>query len=159
MKGVPSQTMTGKLEDFVERHFRYVAPDLKDQTVVLDRTHRVGWPARSPGQAQDILTCLHHYKQRETIMAAAWDQPLIDFEGFRVGLFQDLSSLTLQRRKTLRPVTDFLRDNNIRYKWGNPFHLQFVWQNETCAVRTIEEAQALEGMPPRLWETVPPPKN
>ncbi|KAJ1163976.1 hypothetical protein NDU88_004423 [Pleurodeles waltl] len=79
IKGVPSQAVTGKLEDFVERLFRYVAPDLKDQTVLLDKTNRVGQPARSPGQAQNILTCLHDYKQRETIMAAARDQPLIDF--------------------------------------------------------------------------------
>ncbi|KAJ1090836.1 hypothetical protein NDU88_003964 [Pleurodeles waltl] len=159
IKGVSSQAVTGKLEDFIEHLFRYVAPDLKDQTVVLDRTHRDGLPAHSPGQAQDILTCLHHYKQRETIMAGGWDQPLIDFEGFRVGLFQDLFSLMLHRCRTLRPLTDFLRENNIRYKWGHPFRLQFVWQNETRAAHTIEEAQALEGMPPRLREMVPPPND
>ncbi|KAJ1084168.1 hypothetical protein NDU88_004320 [Pleurodeles waltl] len=150
IKGVPSQAVTGKLENLVERLFRYVALDLKNQTVVLDRTQRIGRPACSPGTGQDILTCLHHYKQRETIMAVAWDQPLIDFEGFRVGLFQDLSTLTLQWRRMLRPVTDFRRENNIRYKWGHPSRLQFVWQNETRAVRTVEEAQALEGMLPRL---------
>ncbi|KAJ1119870.1 hypothetical protein NDU88_008054 [Pleurodeles waltl] len=84
IKGVSSQAVTGKLEDFMECLFRYVAPDLKDQNVVIDRTHRVGRPARSPVQAQDILICLHHYKQRETKMAQAQDQPLIDFEGFHV---------------------------------------------------------------------------
>ncbi|KAJ1157506.1 hypothetical protein NDU88_010217 [Pleurodeles waltl] len=128
-------------------HFQHVAPALKDQTVVLDRTQRVGHSARSPGQAQDILTCLHHYKQRETIMVAVRDQPMIDFEGFRAGLFQDLLMLTLQRRRALRPVMDFLRESGIRYKWGHPFCLHFVWQNETHSIRTLEEAQALEGMP------------
>ncbi|KAJ1217411.1 hypothetical protein NDU88_005005 [Pleurodeles waltl] len=73
IKGVTSQAVTGKLEDFVERLFRHVTPDLKGQTVVLDRTHRVGRSARTPGQAQDILTCLHCYKQREIIMAAVRD--------------------------------------------------------------------------------------
>ncbi|KAJ1090849.1 hypothetical protein NDU88_003977 [Pleurodeles waltl] len=75
-----------QLED-LENRSRYGAPYLKDQTLVLDRTHRVGRPAYSPGQAQDILTCLHHYKQREIIMLAARDHPVIDFEGFCVGLF------------------------------------------------------------------------
>ncbi|KAJ1140057.1 hypothetical protein NDU88_006418 [Pleurodeles waltl] len=56
IEGVPSQAVTGKLEDFVERLFHHVAPDLKDQTVVLDRTHRAGRPARWPGLPQDILT-------------------------------------------------------------------------------------------------------
>ncbi|KAJ1096194.1 hypothetical protein NDU88_001338 [Pleurodeles waltl] len=41
-KSVPSQAVTGKLEDFVEHLFRHVALDRKDQTLVLDRMHRVG---------------------------------------------------------------------------------------------------------------------
>ncbi|KAJ1157080.1 hypothetical protein NDU88_009795 [Pleurodeles waltl] len=101
IKGVPLQAITGKLEDFVVRLFHHMAPDLKDQTVVLDRTHRGGHPVHLPGQDQDILTCLYHYKQRETIMEAVRDQSLRDFECFRIGLFQDLSTLTLQRRRTL----------------------------------------------------------
>ncbi|KAJ1160258.1 hypothetical protein NDU88_000760 [Pleurodeles waltl] len=154
----PRRGVTEKLEDFVECLFCHVAPDLKDQTLVPDRTHGVGRPARSPGQAQVILTCLYHYKQREIIiMTAAQDQSVIDFEGFRVGLFQDLSMLTLQRRRTLRPVTDFMRDNGIRCKWCHPFRLQFVWQNETCIVRTVEEAQTLEGLLPRFGDKAPSP--
>ncbi|KAJ1114206.1 hypothetical protein NDU88_002445 [Pleurodeles waltl] len=146
IKGVPPQAVTGKLEDFVERLFRHVAPDLRDQTLVLDGTHRVGRMTSSPGQAQDRLTRLHHYKQQEIIMMVARDHPVIEFEGFHVGLFQDLSLQTLQRCRAFRPVTDFLRDNGIKCKWGHPFRLQFIWQNETCIVRTMVEAQALEGM-------------
>ncbi|KAJ1099764.1 hypothetical protein NDU88_004860 [Pleurodeles waltl] len=71
IKGVPSQPVIGKVEDFVEHLLRHVAPD---PTVVLDRMHRVRRPAHLLGQAQDILTCLHHYTQREIIMAAVWDQ-------------------------------------------------------------------------------------
>ncbi|KAJ1192832.1 hypothetical protein NDU88_002138 [Pleurodeles waltl] len=139
-------------EDFVVRLFQHVAPALKDQNIILDRTHRADHPARSPGQAQDILTCLHYYRQWETMMAAVLNQTSIEFEGHRVGLFQDSSMLTLQRCETLRPVTDFLREKGIRYKWGHPFHLHFVWQNETRSIRTLEEAQSLDGMPPHPGE-------
>ncbi|KAJ1187304.1 hypothetical protein NDU88_004081 [Pleurodeles waltl] len=95
IKGVPAQAVTETLEDFVVRLFRHVAPALKKQNIVLDRTHRAGQPTHMPGQAQDILTCLHHYKQREAIMAAVRDTTSIEFEGHRIGLYQDLL-ITLQ---------------------------------------------------------------
>ncbi|KAJ1145073.1 hypothetical protein NDU88_011365 [Pleurodeles waltl] len=123
---------------------------LKEQDIVLDRTDRAGRPARAPGQAQDILTCLHYCKQREVIMAAVRDTTSIEFEGHRVVLYQDLSMLTLQRHRLLRPVTDFLREEGIRYKWGHPFRLLFTWQNELHSNRTLEEAQRLERMPQNL---------
>lgn len=78
-KGVPLRVDAGKLEDFVTRLFRYVAPVLEDQEIVLDRTHRAGRPARNPGQSQDILTCLHSYLQKE-IMATTQDKVTIQFK-------------------------------------------------------------------------------
>ncbi|KAJ1091593.1 hypothetical protein NDU88_004712 [Pleurodeles waltl] len=149
-QGVPTQAVLGPLQDFVVRLFKHVAPELKDQAIILDKTHRAGHPARSLGQAQGILTCLHHYNQRETILVAAHNQNVIEFEGHRIGLFQELLILILQRRRTLRQITNFLHERDIRYKWGHPFRLQFVWLNEKLSIRTMEEAQALERMPPGL---------
>ncbi|KAJ1088163.1 hypothetical protein NDU88_001322 [Pleurodeles waltl] len=123
IKVVPAQAMTGNLEEYVVRHFRHVAPALKEQNIVLERTQRAGPPTRSPGQTQDILICLHYYKQREAIMAAVRDQTMIEFEGHRKGLFHDLSMLTLQCHRALQLVMDFLRERGIRYKWGHRFHL------------------------------------
>ncbi|KAJ1081905.1 hypothetical protein NDU88_002077 [Pleurodeles waltl] len=150
IKGVPAQAVVAPLEDFVVRLFRHVAPALKEQDTVLDKTHRAGRPARAPGQAQDILTCLHYYKQREVIIVAVRDTTSIEFEGHRVGLYQDLSMIKLQRRRLLRPVTDLLREEGIRYKWGHPFRLLFTWQNELCSIRNLEEAQRMEGLPQNL---------
>ncbi|KAJ1151005.1 hypothetical protein NDU88_003792 [Pleurodeles waltl] len=56
IKGLTTQAIVGPLEDFVVRLFRHVAPALKEQNFVLNRTHRAGRPARAPWQAQDILT-------------------------------------------------------------------------------------------------------
>ncbi|KAJ1171587.1 hypothetical protein NDU88_003448 [Pleurodeles waltl] len=63
LKGAPVQAVKGALEYFVVRLSCHVAPALKEQNIVLDRMHRAGYPARMLGQAQDILTCLHYYKQ------------------------------------------------------------------------------------------------
>ncbi|KAJ1125455.1 hypothetical protein NDU88_003887 [Pleurodeles waltl] len=153
IKGVPAQAVTGTLEDFVVHLFHHVAPALKEQNIVLHRTHRAGRPAHVPGRAQDILTCLHNYKQKEVIMAAVCDTTSIEFEGHRISLYQDLSMITLQRRRLLRPVTDLLREEGIRYKWGHPFRLLFICQNELRSIRTFEEAQRLDGVPQtlRIW--------
>ncbi|KAJ1174535.1 hypothetical protein NDU88_006356 [Pleurodeles waltl] len=152
IKGILPQAVTGTLEDFVVRLFCHLAPDLKEQNIVLGRKHRAGRPARSPGQAQDILTCLHFYKQRDSIMAAVCDQMLIEFEGHWISLFQDLLMLKLQLRRAVQPVKYFLREKSLRTKWGHHFRLYFVWQNETHSISTLEEAQRLAGMPPHLGD-------
>ncbi|KAJ1098880.1 hypothetical protein NDU88_003987 [Pleurodeles waltl] len=76
IKGVPIQVDSGKLENYVIHLFRHVTPDLADKDVVLDHTHRAGRPAKSPGMPQDIPICLHHYRQKESIMSAARGQSL-----------------------------------------------------------------------------------
>ncbi|KAJ1123929.1 hypothetical protein NDU88_002396 [Pleurodeles waltl] len=70
IKGIPAQAVAGSLEDFVVRLFRHVAPSLKEEDIVLDITHRAGRPDRAPGQADDILTCLHYFKQKERAQMA-----------------------------------------------------------------------------------------
>ncbi|KAJ1138472.1 hypothetical protein NDU88_004855 [Pleurodeles waltl] len=89
------------------------------------------------GQPQDILTCLHYYKQKEQILTAVGDLNAIDFEGNKIYSYQDLSLLT------------------IRYKWGHPFRLRYVWQNETRTIRTLEEAESLPDID--LGQSEPPP--
>ncbi|KAJ1129998.1 hypothetical protein NDU88_008357 [Pleurodeles waltl] len=42
VKGVLLQTDVGRLKDCVLRLFRYVAPGLVEQDIILDRTHRAG---------------------------------------------------------------------------------------------------------------------
>ncbi|KAJ1205826.1 hypothetical protein NDU88_001252 [Pleurodeles waltl] len=66
---------------------------------------------------------------------------------FRSPLLAALADfVALQRRRTLRPETDVLREKRIRYKWGHSFRLQYVLQNETRSVRTLAEAQAIPDL-------------
>ncbi|KAJ1112672.1 hypothetical protein NDU88_000933 [Pleurodeles waltl] len=51
IKGVPFQADAGRLKDYVLHLFRYVAPELVETDILLDRTHRAGRPASSPGQS------------------------------------------------------------------------------------------------------------
>ncbi|KAJ1192044.1 hypothetical protein NDU88_001356 [Pleurodeles waltl] len=114
IRGVPVQAIVGPLKGFVIRLFKYVGPALDDQDIIPDRTHWTGHPFQTPGQPQDILTCLHHYKEKEQILTTVRDKNAIDFEGHKLYLFQDLSRWALQRQHALRPVTTLLQGRGIR---------------------------------------------
>ncbi|KAJ1113675.1 hypothetical protein NDU88_001917 [Pleurodeles waltl] len=90
--GLPTQVVTGS-GGVHGLSLPLYGPALKDLSTVLDRTHRAGGTVRSPCQVQHILTCLHYYKQREAILVAIHDQTTIEFDGHRIGLFQDLLKL------------------------------------------------------------------
>ncbi|KAJ1092553.1 hypothetical protein NDU88_005663 [Pleurodeles waltl] len=69
-KGIPLQADAGRMKDYALLLFCHVAPDLEEQDIILDRTHRAGRQALSLQQPQDILTCLHYFWQKEAIIAA-----------------------------------------------------------------------------------------
>ncbi|KAJ1141602.1 hypothetical protein NDU88_007930 [Pleurodeles waltl] len=115
IRGVSAQATPGSLEDFVIL-FQHIAPAIKDQEMIIDLPHRAGHPSRAPGQAQDILTCLHYYKQKEQILAEVRDLNAINFEGHKIYLYQHLSLLTLQPRRALQPITSLLQEKGISYK-------------------------------------------
>lgn len=70
------------------------------QTAIkMDRMHHVLRPkGRDTDPSRDIVCCLTDYKLKE-----------------------DLSGITLKRRRDLRPLLDALRAKDIRYKWKFPF--------------------------------------
>ncbi|KAJ1212508.1 hypothetical protein NDU88_000163 [Pleurodeles waltl] len=94
---VPLQAAGGNLEDHAPRLFHHNVPELPPQEIIVDRIHRAGIPATSPGQPHNILTCLRYYRQKENIMAAARDPNHIDFEGNTIWQYQDLLPITLQQ--------------------------------------------------------------
>ncbi|KAJ1215038.1 hypothetical protein NDU88_002648 [Pleurodeles waltl] len=64
IEGVPLQAAGGYLEDYTHRLFHHIAPEHTPQEITIDTVHRAGRPATSPGQPQNILTCLHYYRQK-----------------------------------------------------------------------------------------------
>ncbi|KAJ1146630.1 hypothetical protein NDU88_012894 [Pleurodeles waltl] len=141
------QAHSGNLENYALPLFRHVALALIDKDITLDHTHRAGCPVRTPGTSQDILTCFHFYKQKELTMEAVRDKTAITFEGTKVDIFQDLAAITLQRRMARRPATTFLWKKGVRYCCDHPSRLISIWNKERHRMRTIEEAQAVLGLP------------
>ncbi|CAH2246408.1 Hypothetical predicted protein [Pelobates cultripes] len=123
------------LQDTVRALFRHILGQECPEDIQFDRIHRALGPPRQDGKPRDVLCCLHAYRLKESLMVTARGTDRIMFQGAEVALFQDLSSLTLDARRALRPITAALREKNVPYRWGFPFSLQIKHGNSWLYIR------------------------
>ncbi|CAH2282025.1 Hypothetical predicted protein [Pelobates cultripes] len=98
---------------------------------------------------RDLICCMHSFQIKDTIMKRAWDRSTWEYRRTQVALYNDLSPLTLEARRALRPMTATLRDHIIRYKWGFPFTLLSQHQHGWASLRWPEDIpQFLEEKQP-----------
>ncbi|CAH2285575.1 Hypothetical predicted protein [Pelobates cultripes] len=140
VRGLPEPQADEDIEATLKALFQTILGEDLPADLTFDRAHRANRPRIPDGTPRDAICCLHHYKHKERIMQKARTRPLWRFRGADVALFQDLSPLTLEARRALRPVTTLLRERNIPYKWGFPFALLARHQNEWIPLRWPEES-------------------
>lgn len=103
----------------------------------MERCHRAlrprGWDGDPAG---DTICCLVSYTQKEDILHLARNQGQLQHEGSPIQIFQDLSAITLQHRRVLRPLLNVLRDRHIIYRWKYPFCLAATVGTRTAYLRT-----------------------
>ncbi|CAH2276874.1 Hypothetical predicted protein [Pelobates cultripes] len=86
--------------------------------------HRALRAPRGHGQPLDIICRLMSFPLKESLMQASRAKQTIAYLDSRVSLYQDLSTITLDDCRALRPLTQMLQEKRIRYKWVFPFRLQ-----------------------------------
>ncbi|CAH2292794.1 Hypothetical predicted protein [Pelobates cultripes] len=138
VRGLPEKE-DEPLPDTLSMLFTQLLGAAPPATITIDRAHRALGPARQEGSPRDVVCCITTPGLRDRIMAAARGLPSIQFRGTAVSLYQDLSSLTLDARRALRPVTSALRDKGIPYRWGFPFSLQAKHGNAWITARWPED--------------------
>ncbi|CAH2273266.1 Hypothetical predicted protein [Pelobates cultripes] len=90
----------------------------------IERAHRALPAPRRDGQPRDMICALLSFPLKESIMRAARAQQHITYMEAQISLYQDLSTITLDARRALWPLTRALQERRIPYKWGFPFSLQ-----------------------------------
>lgn len=115
--------------------------------VSLERVHRVG-PRRLGGARppRDVLAKFSSFKVKEKILQKARTMDTISFQNATCTLYQDVAQATLQRRHQFRPVTTFLRDKHVKYRWTFPFGIVFQWNNKSCHYEEVADAVANLGL-------------
>ncbi|CAH2248687.1 Hypothetical predicted protein [Pelobates cultripes] len=113
---VPQEILTGR--------FAQLLGDAAPGDFGIERAHRALRAPRRDGQPRDMICALLSFPLKESIMRAARAQQHITYMEAQISLYQDLSTITLDARRALRPFTRALQERRIPYKWGFPFSLQ-----------------------------------
>lgn len=92
-----------------------------------------------PPPPRDIVCCVVDHQLKEEILRKACIKAPLTHNGTEICLFQDLSSITLQSRRELRPILSVLHTKGIPYRWKFPFCLSASSQGRTALLRVPED--------------------
>uniref|UniRef100_A0A8C5PC04 Transposase n=1 Tax=Leptobrachium leishanense TaxID=445787 RepID=A0A8C5PC04_9ANUR len=135
IRGVPESEDAEDIPLTLRTLFNALLERPPDTPILLDRAHRALRPRGAPSAPpRDIICRIHHFPLKEEIMQAARKKRSITHDGHAVEVYQDLSRFTLQARRHLKPITDVLRDRDIRYRWGYPFALTVRRDNQLMSI-------------------------
>ncbi|CAH2306742.1 Hypothetical predicted protein [Pelobates cultripes] len=119
--------------------FHHILGDEAPMEFGFERAHRALRAPRRDGLPRDLICCLQSFPLKEAIMRAARSQRVIQYGDAQISLYHDLSSLTLDARRALKPITSLLQEKRIPYKWGFPFSLQAKVDNQWHILRWPNE--------------------
>ncbi|CAH2314431.1 Hypothetical predicted protein [Pelobates cultripes] len=143
--------------------FTHLLGDAAPSDFGIERAHGALRAPRRDGLPSDIICALVSFQLKKSLMRAARDQQQITYMDAQVYLFQDLSMITLDACRALRPLTRLLQERRIPYKWGFPFSLQawvgnmwhvIRWQND---VPRFLRSAGLPAIPVPNWILEGPP--
>ncbi|CAH2221759.1 Hypothetical predicted protein [Pelobates cultripes] len=141
IRGLPESSTPEVLTTMLHKAFSSLLPDAPPSDLLLDRAHRaLRPPSSSPTQPRDIIIRCHYFHVKEAIMRATRETPL-QMQGHTVQLYHDLAPTTLRKRRELKPLTQALQAQRIRYSWGHPFNLTARHNNRTFTLTKPSEAQ------------------
>ena len=147
MRGVPEIIEGDQIQREVTTLFNSIVGKPPHTFIDFERIHRALRPkGRDTDPPRDIICCMSDFKLKEEILNKARGQRLYCGET-PVQLYQDLSGITLQHRRDLKPLLEALRSRDIRYKWKFPFCLAASNQGRNASLRVPEDL-------PRFCETL-----
>lgn len=109
--GVPESTLPAQLQQYAQDLMKAFLPDLSDSDLVIDRIHHLPKPSHLPDNIpRDVLMRVHFFQVKERFMMAFHKNKQPPKKYSAVQLFADLSQFTMQRRKSLLPITKALHN-------------------------------------------------
>lgn len=136
VRGIPESVEGPQLQSTIWAIFNTLLGRPPDAPVEIERCHRALRPSgRDTDPPRDAVCCLVNFTQKEEILRLARDQDHLVHEDACIQLFQDLSAITLQHRRDLRPFLQTLRDRRIPYRWKFPFCLQATVGNRAAHLK------------------------
>lgn len=140
IRGLPESFEGDNMPAAVTSLFNNLLGRLPQTAVAMERIHRALRPkGRDTDPPRDIVCCIVNYAIKEEILRQARGRTQILHEGHTIQIFQDLSGITLQHRRDLKPLLDTLRSKGIPYKWKYPFCLSATTMGRTALLKVPED--------------------
>lgn len=140
IRGLPESVDADHLQTEVTGLFNTLLGKPATTYIGMERIHRALHPrGRDSDPPRDIVCCVIDYQLKEEILRNARTNAPLTHNGTEIRLFQDLSTITLQRRRELRPLLEILRTNGIPYRWKFPFGLSASNQGRSALLRVPED--------------------
>lgn len=106
----------------------------------MERIHGVLRPrGKESDPPRDVVCCVIDFQLKEEILHSARANNPLTHNNADIQLFQDLSNITLQRRRELRPVLEVLHAKEIPYRWKFPFGLLASASGQSALLRVPED--------------------
>lgn len=140
VRGLPETIEGDQLSPWVTGLFNGLLNRSHQTPIEIERIHRALRPkGRGMDPPRDVVCGLVDFKNKEEILRQARSKPQIIHEGRTIQIYQDLSGITLQHHRDLRPLLDALCTKGITYKWKFPFCLSATVQGHTALLRVPED--------------------
>lgn len=137
IRGIPEDIED--LQSTVTALFQELAPSIPIERLEMDRIHRALTSRNADGPPRDVILKMHYFRTKEQLMEAARNKDSLIFQGHRYQIFQDLSQITLLKRKEMKPHLQVLQYHRISYRWGFPFSLRFSYKGTLYTCKSTED--------------------
>lgn len=144
IRGLPELVDHDQLPSTVTNMFNNLLDRPAQTEIAMKRIHRALRPkGRDADPPRDVICCIVDYKIKEEIQRKARNRTQLVMDRANIQIFQDLSGITLQHRRDLKPLLDTLRAHGIQYKWKFPFCLSATSQGRTGTTESARRSTAL----------------
>ncbi|KAK7883962.1 hypothetical protein WMY93_027085 [Mugilogobius chulae] len=109
--------------------------------IKMDRAHRSFWSLQG-ARPRPVVIKLHNSRDKQRIMAAVKAAPVLEHDGQRITINQDLSSAVREKRRAFNAVCRVLIDKGIRFNMHFPATLTLTHQGATHKFSSPKEAEA-----------------
>lgn len=146
IRGVPEVILPAQVQQYAQDLMKVFLPSIPESEMQVDRIHRLPNPSHLPDNIpRDVLMQVHFYQTKEQLMSAFHKHQQSPEKYAHIQIFVDLSQFTMQKRKSLLPVTKALRNHNIPYRWGYPVKLAATHKANTTVINCVENGLAFLG--------------
>ncbi|XP_044146854.1 uncharacterized protein LOC122935155 [Bufo gargarizans] len=134
-RGIPETVDTGDIANTVVQICMSLLGPESAHEVILERAHRALRPKPAPSAPpRDIICKFLSFPVKEAIILKARQSGKVSWDGQDIQIFQDLAQSTLDKRRSLKPLTGWLREHKIPYRWSFPFGLSFTYEGRRLSI-------------------------